>query len=171
MYPGAVIVDAGSPRDSPSDKLKEAAVGNALSAPENLSRLLITTYGVERLMGSPLCLVERAEGPAEAPRAWLRQQVSEMAEATGPLFARLGLDEVDEAASELGFDNYPGVVPRLPNTDPRVQNFVARYTLARRLNHVTRVLPPTITQEPLTRIEQMITVVAGLMRRKLPDLP
>ena len=65
MYPDAVIVDEDSPGDSPSDKLKEAAVGNALSAPENLSRLLFTTCGVERLMGSPLRLVEREEGPAE----------------------------------------------------------------------------------------------------------
>ena len=172
MYPDAVIVDADSPGDSPSDKLKEAAVGNALSAPENLSRLLITTCGVERLMGSPLRLVEREDGPAEVSKAWLRQQVAGMAEATASLFAHLGLDAVDEAASELGFDNYPEVVPRLPKADPQVQNFVARYTLARRLNHVTRVLPPTIIQEPLSRIEQMIAaVVAGLMRRKLPDLP
>ena len=40
-----------------------------------------------------------------------------------------------------------------------------------RLNHVTRVLPSTITQEPLSRIEQMIAaVVAGLMRTTLPEL-
>jgi hypothetical protein len=172
MYPDAVIVDADSPGDSPSDKLKEAAEGNALSAPENLSRLLFTTCGVERLMGSPLRLVEREEGPAEVSKAWLRQQVAVMAGATASLFKHLGLDAVDEAAGVLGFDNYPDVVPCLPKADPQVQNFVARYTLARRLNHVTRVLPPAIIQEPLLRIEEMLAAtVAGLMRRKLPDLP
>ena len=172
MYQDAVIVDEDSPGDSPSDKLKEAAEGNALSAPENLSRLLFTTCGVERLMGSPLRLVEREGGPAETSKAWLRQQVVRMAEATASLFAHIGLDAVDEAAGVLGFDNYTVDVPCLPKADPQVQNFVARYTLARRLNHVTRVLPPTIIQEPLSRIEQMIAaVVAGLMRTKLPELP
>jgi hypothetical protein len=116
--------------------------------------------------------VEREEGPAEVSKAWLRQQVAGMAEATASLFAHIGLDAVDEAAGVLGFETYPGVVPRLPKADPQVQNFVARYTLARRLNHVTRVLPPTIIQEPLSRIEQMIAaVVAGLMRTTLPELP
>jgi hypothetical protein len=72
MYPDAAIVDEDSPGYSPSDKLKEAAVGSALSAQEDLSCLLFTTCGVERLMGSPLRLVERLEGPAEASKAWLR---------------------------------------------------------------------------------------------------
>ena len=77
-------------------------MGNAFSAPENLSRLLITTCGVERPMESLLRLVEQEEGPAEASKAWLRQQVAGMAEATASLFAHLGLDAVDEAASEIG---------------------------------------------------------------------
>ena len=38
MYSDAVAVDADSPGESPSDKLKVAAAGNALPAPENLSR-------------------------------------------------------------------------------------------------------------------------------------
>jgi hypothetical protein len=126
MYSDSVIVDADSPGDSLSGKLKEAAVGNVLSAPKNLSRLLFTTCGAERLMGSPFRLVEREEGPAEASKDWLRQQVAGMAEATASLFAHLGLDAVDEAAGVLGFDNYPGVVPRLLEADPQVQNFVAR---------------------------------------------
>ena len=113
-------------------------------------------------MGSPFRLVEREGGPAETSKAWLRQQVVRMAEATASLFAHIGLNAVDEAEGVLGFDNYTVDVPCLSKADPQVQNFVARYTLARRLNHVTRVLPPTIIQEPLSRIEQMIAAaVAG----------
>ena len=97
-----------------------------------------------------------------------------MAEATASLFAHIGLDAVDGATRELGFDSYleaGGSVPRLPKEDPQVQNLVARRALARRPNHVTRVLPPAIIHGPLSRIEQMLAaVVAGLMRRKLPGL-
>lgn len=72
MYPDAAIVEADSPGDIPPGKLKD------------LSRPLFTICGVERLMGSPLRLVEREERerPAGASKAWLRQQVVGMAEAT-----------------------------------------------------------------------------------------
>jgi hypothetical protein len=73
MYPDAAIVEADSPGDIPPGKLMEAAVGRALLALKNLSRPLFTMFRVQRLMGSPLRLVEREERerPAEASKAWV----------------------------------------------------------------------------------------------------
>ena len=79
-------------------------------------------------------------------QAWLRTQVMGMAGATGLLFAHLGLQAVDRAArGDLQVPNYPSLeelIPRLPDTEPQLQNLLARVTLGRRLNHVSRVLPP-----------------------------
>jgi hypothetical protein len=174
LYPDAVVVTEESPGQNPSDQLKQAAEVNSLSAPENLSRLLFTTCGVEKLMGSPLRLVEREERPAEVSKAWLRSQVTSLTGSTAALFAHLGIAEVDDTAGVLEFQSYPDpdeLIPRLPKAEPQIQNFVARHTLARRLNHITRVLPPSITQGPLANVEMLLkATVAGLMRVKLSDL-
>lgn len=176
MYPDAIFVDDDSPGDSPGDQLKVAADTHTLTAPENLSRLLITSCGVERLMGSPLRLVEREGEPARVSTEWLRLQVKGMADSTALLFAHLGLQGVDNVAKEdLRVPNYPDtetLLPRLPEVEPQLQNLIARVTLGRRLNHVSRVLPPGIALEPLARVELLLSaVVAGLMRKELSELP
>jgi hypothetical protein len=79
---------------------------------------------------TPKTLPPRLRILAKASKAWLRQQVAVMAGATAILFAHLGLETIDEAASELGVDSNLEVgeaAPRLPKAGPQDQNYAAQY--------------------------------------------
>ena len=58
MFPDAVFVTDEPPGTSPSHQLKLAVTANQLAAPENNGRLLVTSVGIEKLMGSPFRVVE-----------------------------------------------------------------------------------------------------------------
>jgi hypothetical protein len=175
LYPDAVVVADDSPGDDPASQLKLAVEANALMAPENEGRMLITLCGVAKLMGSPLRLVEREPEAAAVSTTWLEERVEAATLKVARLFAHVGLHAVDEVATRgnrvPGYPQ-PDEVARLPTTEPQIQNFVARHTLARRLNHLARALPPSLVQRSLNLIDELLgATVAGLMRKRYADLP
>ena len=99
LYPDAVVVADDSPGDDPASQLKLAVEANALMAPENEGRMLITLCGVAKLMGSPLRLVEREPEAAAVSTAWLEKRVETATLKVARLFAHVGLHAVDEVAT------------------------------------------------------------------------
>jgi hypothetical protein len=71
MFPDAVFVDDDSPGDGPADQLKRAVAANGLSGVGAEDRLLITSTGVESLMGSPYRFVEVGGGRRGSLRSGL----------------------------------------------------------------------------------------------------
>jgi len=100
MCPNAVVVTDESPGDNPSDQLKLAAVAYNLSAPENAPRPLVTTCGVERVMGSPICLVETDPLLGLVSINWIAAQVDSAAQTVDGLFAHIGVTEIDRVYYE-----------------------------------------------------------------------
>ena len=174
MYPNAVVVTDESPGDNPSDQLKLAAVAYNLSAPENASRPLVTTCGVERVMGSPIRLVETDPLLGLVSINWIASQVDSAAQTVGGLFAHIGVPETDRVALEGGhFPLYVAGedVPKLPVSEPQLQHFLARTTLPRRLNHLARTVSPAATSASLRTIDHLLqATAAGLMGLRLDAL-
>ena len=93
----AFVVDDGSDGATPAEKLKTGA--SALGG--DMKRLLVTTCGIESLMGAPLRTIIR-DGSEETDRRWLKDCIHRNAVETQKLFVHLGLSGVNEALGAIG---------------------------------------------------------------------
>lgn len=172
MFPDAVFVDDDSPGDSPGGQLKTAVEDNDLVNSVNSSRLLITTCGLESLMGTPYRFLEHGGGDdARTSAAWVENRLASQVVKTARLFAHLGDDNVNELAASIGFDGIDRDVPCYPKSEAQCRNLVARYCLGRRHNHSVRMLPPAITNGHIQKIDALLCgVMAGIMKTPMDAL-
>jgi hypothetical protein len=150
MYGGAAfVVDDETEGATPAEKLKVGAdaLGGAMT------RLLVTTCGIESLMGAPLRTIV-LDGSEETDRRWLKECIHRNAVETQKLFIHLGLSGVNDALRHRGLISGDlDDVPALGDEQSQLRFLLGRYCIMPRLKHLAQLCPPSVVTEDLRHVD------------------
>ena len=134
---------------TPAEKLKVGAdaLGGAMT------RLLVTTCGIESLMGAPLRTIV-LDGSEETDRRWLKECIHRNAVETQKLLIHLGLSGVNDALRHRGLISGDlDDVPALGDEQSQLRFLLGRYCIMPRLKHLAQLCPPSVVTEDLRQVD------------------
>ena len=145
----AFVVDDETEGETPAEKLKVGA--EALNGV--MTRLLVTTCGIESLMGAPLRTIV-LDGNEETDRRWLKDCIHRNAVETQKLFTHLGLSGVNDALRHRGLISGDlDDVPALGDEQSQLRFLLGRYCIMPRLKHLAQLCPPSVVTDDLRQVD------------------